>query len=79
MTKIEKQTGKLKRGVRNRMCSVNKRVIAIALSAWRNGEEGDKRHRKHYCDLRCLTRQILNETQLVTARPRTAIAIRHYG
>src|SRR5215213_571286 len=33
MKKIEKQTGKLKRGVRNRMRSVNKRVLAIALSA----------------------------------------------
>ena len=48
MKKIEKQAGKLKRGVRNRMRSVNKRVIAIALSARHKGPEGEERRKKHY-------------------------------
>ena len=48
MKKIETQTGKLKRNVRNRMRSVNKRVIAIAFSARHKGEEGEERRKKHY-------------------------------
>src|SRR4051794_30235967 len=67
MKKIEKQTGKLKRGVRNRMRSVKKRVIAIALSARHKGTEGEERRRKHYRQLLRLTRQILNDTQRVMA------------
>lgn len=65
MKKIEKQAGKLKRKVRNRMRSVNKRVIAIALSARHKGAEGDERRRRHYRELLRLTRQILNDTQRV--------------
>ena len=67
MKKIEKQAGKLKRGVRNRMRSVNKRVIAIALSARHKGTEGEDRRKKHYRALLRLTRQILNDTQRVMA------------
>ena len=67
MKKIESQTGKLKRGVRNRMRSVNKRVIAIALSARHKGAEGEERRKKHYRGLLRLTRQILNDTQRVMA------------
>ncbi len=67
MKKIASQTGKLKRGVRNRMRSVNKRVIAIALSARHKGAEGEERRKKHYCGLLRLTRQILNDTQRVMA------------
>ncbi|MBC8165151.1 MAG: ISNCY family transposase [Bryobacteraceae bacterium] len=67
MKKIGKQAGKLKRGVRNRMRSVSKRVIAIALSARHKGPEGEQRRRKHYRHLLRLTRQILNDTQRVMA------------
>jgi IS5 family transposase len=67
MKKIEKQAGKLKRKVRNRMRSVNKRVIAIALSARHKGPEGEERRRKHYRHLLRLTRQILNDAGRVMA------------
>ena len=68
--KIEIQTGKLKRSVRNRMRSVNKRVIAIAFSArhkGEEGEEGEEKRKKHYRGLLRLTRQILNDAQRVVA------------
>jgi transposase, IS5 family len=65
MKKIEKQTGKLKRGVRNRMRSVNKRVIAIALSTRHKGPEGEERRKKQYRGLLRLSRQILNDAKRV--------------
>lgn len=67
MKKIERQSGKQKRGVRNRMRSVNKRVVAIALSARHKGGEGEERRKKHYRALLRLTRQILHDTQRVMA------------
>jgi IS5 family transposase len=65
MKKIEKQAGKLKRGVRNRMRSVNKRAIAIALSARHKGPEGEERRKKQYRGLLRLSRQILNDAKRV--------------
>ena len=41
MKKIEKQAGKLKRKVRDRTRSVNKRVVAIATASRYKGEAGD--------------------------------------
>src|SRR3954467_8734384 len=65
MKRIEKQAGKLKRPVRNRTRSVNKRVIAIALSARHKGPEGEQRRNKHYRELLHLSRQILNDAKRV--------------
>jgi IS5 family transposase len=65
MKRIEKQAGKLKRPVRNRTRSVNKRVIAIALSARHKGPEGEQRRNKHYRELLRLSRQILNDAKRV--------------
>jgi IS5 family transposase len=65
MKKIEKKTGKLKRRVRNRMRSVNKRVIAIALSTRHKGPEGEERRKKQYRGLLRLSRQILNDAKRV--------------
>jgi len=67
MKKVEKQLGKLKRPIRNRIRSVNKRVIAIALSARHKGPEGEERRKKHYRELLRLSRQILNDTRRVVA------------
>lgn len=65
MKKVEKQAGKLKRRVRNRTRSVNKRVIAIAISGRHTGSEGEERRKKHYRELLRLSRQILNDTARV--------------
>ena len=65
MKKVEQQTGKLKRRVRDRTRSVNKRVIAIATAGRYRGEAGEQKRRKEYRGLLRLTRQILNDTRRV--------------
>jgi IS5 family transposase len=65
MKRIEAKTGKLKRRVRDRMRSVNKRVIAIATAGRYKGEAGEQKRKKEYRELLRLTRQILNDTRRV--------------
>lgn len=65
MKKIESQLGGLKKKVRNRMRSVNKRVLAIALAQRHKGSEGEQKRQREYRELLRLTRQILNDTQRV--------------
>ncbi len=65
MKKIEKQAGKPKRKVRDRMRSVNKRVIAIATANRYKGEAGEQKRKEEYRSLLRLTRQILNDTTRV--------------
>jgi transposase, IS5 family len=65
MKKIEKQAGKLKRKVRDRTRSVNKRVIAIATASRYKGEAGEQKRRKEYRSLLRTTRQILNDAKRV--------------
>ena len=67
MKKVEKQAGKLKCKVRNRMRSVSKRVIAIATAGRHKGEAGELKRKKEYRDLLRLSRQILNDTKRVMA------------
>lgn len=67
MKKIEQQSkGKLKRKVRNRMRSVNKRVVAIATASRHRGPEGEEQRKKEYRELLRMTRQILNDAKRVT-------------
>jgi transposase, IS5 family len=65
MKKIERQAGRLKRKVRDRTRSVNKRVIAIATASRYRGEAGEQRRKREYRSLLRLTRQILNDTKRV--------------
>jgi len=65
MKKVEKQAGKLKRKIRDRTRSVNKRVFAIALAARHKGSEGEERRKKQYRELLRLSRQIVNDTRRV--------------
>jgi len=68
MQKIEQRAGgKLKRKVRDRLRSVNKRVIAIATASRHKGPEGEERRKKEYRDLLRLSRQILNDAKRVMA------------
>lgn len=67
MKKVEKQAGKLKRKVRDRSRSVNKRVLAIALAARHKGSEGEERRKKQYRELLRLSRQILNDASRVVS------------
>ena len=65
MKKVEQRAGKLKRPIRDRTRSVNKRVIAIATASRYRGEAGEQRRQKEYRGLLRLTRQILNDTRRV--------------
>jgi transposase, IS5 family len=68
MKKIEQKAGgKLKRKVRDRMRSVNRRTIAIATAGRHRGPEGEEKRKKEYRELLRLSRQILNDTKRVMA------------
>ena len=65
MKKIEKQVGGLKRRLRDRRRSVNRRTIAIATASRHKGPPGEEKRKKEYKDLLRLSRQILNDTKRV--------------
>jgi IS5 family transposase len=65
MKKIEQKAGGLKRKVRDRMRSVRKRVLAIALSTRYLGAEGEARKKKQYRELLSLTRKTVNQAQRI--------------
>src|SRR5919197_1201814 len=65
MKKIETKVEKLKRKVRDRTRSVNRRVIATPPASRHKGEAGEQKRKKEYRDLLLLTRQILNDTKRV--------------
>src|SRR6266850_7506301 len=68
MKKIEQKSGdKLKRKVRNRTRSINKRVIAIATASRHKGPEGEEKRKKQYKELLRYTRQVLNDARRVIA------------
>ena len=80
MKKIESKTGGLKRKVRDRMRSIGKRVLAIALSTRLLGPSGEERRKRRYRELLSLTRKVINQAQRVLAevkqsprRRRTAV------
>jgi IS5 family transposase len=80
MKKIEQKAGgKLKRKVRDRMRSVNRRTIAIATASRHRGPEGEEKRKKEYRELLRLSRQILNDTKRVMAEMEQMPARRKRG
>jgi IS5 family transposase len=68
MKKIEQKVGsKLSRKVRNRMRSINKRVIEIATASRYKGPEGEAKRKKQYRELLRYSRQVLNDAKRVIA------------
>jgi IS5 family transposase len=67
MKRIEKKAGGLKKKIRDRMRTVKKRVVAIALAARQVGSEREERHRKQYAELLTVTGRILNQAKGVLA------------
>jgi len=63
MKKIEAKSGGLKRKVRDRMRSIRKRVVAIALSTRLLGEKGEERRKRQYQELLSLTRKVMNQAR----------------
>jgi IS5 family transposase len=67
MKQIAGKAGGLKRKVRDRRRSVQKRVMAIAQALRHKGIEGEQKRRREYGELLRLTRQMLNDSQRVLA------------
>src|SRR5713101_1878420 len=67
MKKIEYKSGVLKGKVRDRMRSIRKRVLAIALSSRLLGPPGEERRKRQYGELLSLTRKVINQAQRVLA------------
>jgi IS5 family transposase len=67
MKKIESKSGGLKRKVRDRLRSIRKRVLAIALSTRLLGKTGERRRKRQYRELLSLTRKVMNQAQRVMA------------
>src|SRR6202049_4037249 len=65
MKKIESKSGGLKRKVRDRMRSIGKRVLAIALSTRLLGPPGEERRKRQYRELLSLTRKVMNQAKRV--------------
>ena len=63
MKKIEKKAGGLKQKIRDRMRTVKKRVVAIALAARHKRPQREERQRKQYAELLTATRRILNQAK----------------
>jgi transposase, IS5 family len=63
MKKVEKATGGLKKRIRDRMRSVNKKVMAIALAGRLKGPAGEERRVERYRELLSLTRKILHQAE----------------
>ena len=61
MKKVKAEAGELVSNVRDRMRSVQKKVVAIAISSRRTGPEGEKQRQGHYQKLLRLTRQVKNQ------------------
>ena len=80
MKKIEGAVEGWKRRVRNRMRSVKKKVMAIALASRQKGLAGEERRRQEYRKLLRVTRQIVHQAERVQQevkalprRPRAAL------
>jgi IS5 family transposase len=65
MKKVQR-VGGLAKKIRDRMRSVRKQVIAIAISSRRKGVEGEKQRQRHYRKLLRLTRQVVNQANRVS-------------
>jgi IS5 family transposase len=72
MKKIESKAGGLKGKVRDRMRSIRKRVVAIALSTRLLGPSGEERRKRQYRELLRLTRKVMNQAQRVVAEVKQA-------
>ena len=63
--KVAAAVGGLVPGVRDRMRTVRRKAVAIAISSRRKGPEGEKERRRHYEKLLTATGQIVNQAKRV--------------
>jgi IS5 family transposase len=72
MKKIKSKSGGLKSKVRDRMRSIRKRVLAIALSTRLLGPPGEERRKRQYRELLSLTRKVMNQARRVLTEVKQA-------
>src|SRR5580658_8182608 len=65
MKKVEQAAGGLVSKVRNRMRTVRKKVVAIAIAARQKGAAGEEKRRHIYKGLLSVTRKIVNQAKRV--------------
>ena len=70
--RIAAALGGAARQVRDRMRSVSKKVVAIAISSRQKGPVGEEKRKKLYGKLLTLTRKVVNQTKRVIADVRAA-------
>lgn len=66
MKRVEATVGGLTRKVRDRMRSIRKKVVAIAISSRQKGPQGEERRREHYGELLTLARKVVRQAGRVT-------------
>jgi IS5 family transposase len=66
MKRIEDKVGGLTERVRNRIRSIRKKVVLIAVSSRQKGPQGDERRRKLYGELLTLARKVVRQAGRVT-------------
>ena len=67
MKKVEQAAGGLVGKVRNRLRTVRRKVVAIALAARQKGAAGEEKRRAIYKGLLSVTRKIVNQARRVVA------------
>lgn len=66
MKQVEEKVGGLAERVRNRMRSIRKKVVSIAVSSRQKGPQGDERRRQLYGELLTLARKVMRQAGRVT-------------
>lgn len=66
MKRAAEQVGGLSKGVRDRMRSIRKKVVAIAISSRQKGPQGEERRRKLYGELLSLASRVVRQAARVT-------------
>ena len=66
MKRVSEKVGGLNEQVRNRMRSIRKKVVAIAVSSRQKGPQGEERRKEHYRELLTLARKVVNQAARVS-------------
>ena len=65
MKRVSEKVGGLTEQVRDRMRSIRKKVVAIAVSSRQKGPQGEERRKKLYTELLTLARKVVNQASRV--------------
>jgi len=66
MKRVSEKVGGLTEQVRDRMRSIRKKVVAIAISSRQKGPKGEERRKERYRELLTLTRKVVNQAARIS-------------